>query len=130
MDREERRDCYIPEREVMFHDHEVLGSTHISYEEYRRNPHNHRYAAISSQAICERHGHSHFHIIETHTDFFEDHSHKIRVKTGPAIPVGDGRHTHFVESATSVNDEHCHKFQLALAIEDPIGEKKHHHHKE
>lgn len=100
------------------HVHEFLGSTRLA--ELEEDPHNHRFAGVSGQAISGKG--SHFHVIFTRTDFV-DHFHFIRVETGPAIPVGPpelGRHVHFVNTVTSFNDQHRHSLIFATLIESPI----------
>lgn len=100
------------------HVHEFLGSTRLA--ELEDDPHNHRFAGVSGEAMpCG--SNQHYHIIQTNTDFF-DHFHMIKVKTGPAIPVGDGRHVHFVFGVTTLNDGHTHEFIFATLIEAPIFE--------
>lgn len=101
------------------HVHEFHGSTMLA--ELNEDPHNHRIAGISSEAICEKGGH--IHIIRGRTDFYEDHSHEFRVFTGPPIDVGNGRHVHFVQAMTREADGHRHRFILATLIEDPISEE-------
>jgi hypothetical protein len=97
------------------HVHEFLGSTRLA--ELDEDPHNHRFAGVSGEAIpC---GCSHVHEIMVRTDFF-DHFHFIKVITGPAIPVGKGRHVHFVKAITSCNDDHRHELIFATLIESPI----------
>ncbi len=98
------------------HVHEFLGSTRLAELE-SEDAHNHRFAGISSEAIPT--GQSHVHFIKTKTDFF-DHFHEIRVTTGPAIPVGEGRHVHFVSGTTTCVDDHVHQFIFATLIEAPI----------
>ncbi|ABS40050.1 YmaF family protein [Clostridium botulinum] len=101
--------------EKQTHVHEFLGSTRLA--EIQTEPHNHRFAGVSGEAI--RRGNSHVHKIKTNTDFF-DHFHMIDVTTGPAIPVGNGRHVHFVSGVTTLNDGHRHEFIFATLIEAPI----------
>ncbi len=100
------------------HTHEYLGSTQIA--ELGREPHNHRFAGVTGEAIqsCN----SHYHRLETNTDFYEDHFHIVANKTDLAIPVGDGRHIHYVMGQTTRNDGHKHEFRLATLIEDPIAD--------
>ena len=114
------------------HVHEFLGSTQLAEEEdnnfgnqtfsnrEEEECHNHRFAGMTGEAIPTNNGRSHYHLIETRTDFFDDHFHEINVATGPAIPVGDGRHVHFVEGTTRTRDGHEHDFRLATLIENPI----------
>jgi len=101
------------------HVHEILGSVQIA--EPNEDAHNHRFATVSGQAIPFKD--SHIHEVRFRTDFYEDHFHEFMGKTGPAIPVGDGRHVHFLESVTSVNDGHKHEFRVATLIDNPIGEE-------
>ena len=107
--------CCIKEQR---HVHEFLGSVKVA--EIFEDPHNHRFAGITGEAIfC---GDQHFHKICTNTDFYEDHFHSIADKTGPAIDVGDGRHVHFVDGDTTIVDGHNHEFIFATLIENPIGD--------
>ncbi len=101
------------------HTHEYLGSVKIA--EIQEDPHNHRFAGVTGQAINSRHG-NHYHLLEGNTDFYEDHFHIVSDRTGPAIDVGDGRHVHFVCGHTTISDRHRHKFQFATLIENPIGD--------
>lgn len=100
------------------HVHEVLGSVMIAERE--EDPHNHRFATVSGEAI--RVNRSHVHEVRFRTDFYENHFHEFRGRTSEAIPVGDDRHVHFLESVTTRNDGHFHEFRVATLIEDPIGE--------
>ncbi|WP_141431029.1 YmaF family protein [Bacillus sp. 03113] len=97
------------------HVHEFLGSTKLAEEDEER--YNHRFAGVTGEAIPR--GRSHFHEIETNTDFF-DHHHEVVIRTGPAIPVGNGKHVHFVEGMTTVDDEHDHDFEFATLIDKPL----------
>lgn len=100
------------------HVHEVQGSVMIA--EPQEDPHNHRFATVTGEAIpvdC----HDHVHDIFFRTDFYEEHFHEFCGTTGGAIPVGD-RHVHFLASVTEISDGHRHKFRLATMIEDPIGD--------
>lgn len=100
------------------HTHEYEGSVKIA--EKPNDPHNHRFAGVTGQAIPIHNG-RHFHKLEDNTDFYVDHFHIVADKTGPSIPVGNGRHVHFVEGQTTVNDGHQHDFQFATLIDNPIG---------
>ncbi len=113
--------CYRedPSGEPPRHVHEVLGSVRIA--EQSEDPHNHRFAGVSDQAI-QLPGGSHVHEVEIRTDFYEDHFHFIRGRSGPAIPLCDGRHVHYLSGETSVSDGHDHGFIAASLINDPIGE--------
>lgn len=102
------------------HVHEVLGSVVIA--ERKEDPHNHRFATVSGEAI--RVGNDHFHEVKFRTDFYEEHFHEFKGKTSGAIPVGDGRHVHFLKDCTTRNDNHKHEFRVATLIENPI-EKEH-----
>ncbi len=110
--REEPR-C-VPQRHV----HEVLGSVRVA--ELKEDPHNHRFAGVSGEAILMPGGHVHEVCIRT--DFYEDHFHMITAKSGPAIPVGENRHVHFLEGMTSAEDGHCHMLLVASLIDNPTGE--------
>ena len=100
------------------HVHELLGSVEIA--ERKEDPHNHRFATVTDEAIQV--GPSHVHNVRFRTDFYEDHFHEFIGTTTIAIPVGDGRHVHFLKSITTQNDGHRHTFRAATLIEDPIGE--------
>ena len=93
------------------HTHEFLGSTRLAEEGDDR--HNHRFAGVTSQAIPR--GNSHVHEITTNTDFF-GHLHRVRIVTGPAIPVGNGKHVHFVRGRTTLSDGHVHVFRFSTLI--------------
>ncbi|KEI98886.1 hypothetical protein N496_04630 [Clostridium botulinum A2B3 87] len=97
--------------EKQTHVHEFLGSTRLA--EIQTDPHDHRFAGVSGEAI--RRGNSHIHNINTNTDF-SDHFHIINVTTSPAIPVGNGRHVHFASGVTTFNDGHRHEFIFATLI--------------
>lgn len=101
------------------HVHEVVGSVEIA--EPRCDPHNHRFATVSGEAIqtgpCD-----HVHLITFRTDFYEDHFHEFSGYSGGAIDVGGGRHVHFLEDETCVSDGHRHDFRVAVLINDPIGD--------
>lgn len=100
------------------HVHEVQGSVAIAEPE--EDPHNHRFATVSGEAIPLGNG-DHIHEVKFRTDFYENHFHEFSGKTGGAIRVGD-RHVHFLESVTTVNDGHRHAFRLSTFIENPISE--------
>ncbi len=103
--------CHEEQRHV----HELQGSVKIVDED---GPHNHRFSTVTEEACPVGEG-EHVHEVCFRTDFFEDHFHEFRGKTGVAIPVGD-RHVHFIESVTTVNDGHRHEFEAATLIENPI----------
>lgn len=109
--------CNSPQEQR--HVHEFTGSVRLA--ELNEDPHNHRFAGVSEQAIPIGGG-NHIHEICTKTDFYENHFHFINVQTGPAIPVGKGRHIHFVSAMTNVEDGHCHDFIVAVLIDNPIGD--------
>ncbi len=98
------------------HVHEVQGSVFIA--EPVEDPHNHRFATVSGEAV--RVGNDHFHEVKFRTDFYEEHFHEFKGKTSGAIPVGDGRHVHFLKDFTTRNDDHKHEFRVATLIENPI----------
>ena len=97
------------------HVHEFLGSTKLA--EQGDDRHNHRFAGVTGEAIPK--GDSHIHEISTNTDFF-DHLHRVRIETGPAIPVGNGKHIHFVRGVTTRDDGHVHVFNFGTLIESPL----------
>lgn len=101
------------------HVHEVQGSVEIAEPE--EEPHNHRFATVTGQAIPVGRG-DHVHEVRFRTDFFDDHFHEFRGTTRGAVRVGD-RHVHFLESVTSVNDGHRHNFRVATLIDNPIEEE-------
>ena len=106
--------------ETQRHDHEIQGSVMIAERE--EDPHNHRFATVSGQAIpCGNN--DHVHEVEFRTDFYENHFHTFCGRSGGMIPVGGGRHVHFAAAQTSVNDGHCHNFRVAALINDPISEE-------
>jgi len=98
------------------HVHEVLGSVQIA--EPQSDPHNHRFATVSGEAVQV--GADHYHEVKFRTDFYENHFHEYCGRTTGAIVVGD-RHVHFLESVTTENDGHRHNFRVATLINDPIG---------
>lgn len=102
------------------HVHEVLGSVRVFDE--NGECHNHRFAGMTGEAILTSDSKSHYHMLKTTTDFYEDHYHDIKVRLGRAIPVGEGRHVHFVYACTEVQDGHRHEFIVATLIDNPIGE--------
>lgn len=112
-------DYCCPEKEELRHVHEILGSVMIA--EPKEDPHNHRFATVSGQAISVGNN-DHVHEVEFKTDFYEDHFHMFKGKSGGMIPVGDGRHVHFAMAQTNVVDGHKHGFRVAALINDPIGE--------
>lgn len=96
------------------HVHEFAGSEMIAGS----IRHNHRIAGVTGEKIP--YGKSHIHRIYTNDDFFFNHHHKIRVRTGPAIYVGKNRHIHYVKGETTTNFGHHHDFKFATFIENPI----------
>jgi hypothetical protein len=99
------------------HVHEFEGSTKLA--EAGADRHNHRFAGVTGQVI--RAGNSHVHEIDlTHTDFI-NHFHNLKkIRTGPAINVGNGKHVHFVTGLTTLNDGHRHQFNFATLIQQPL----------
>ena len=104
-------------RQAQRHVHEFEGSTMLA--EQGADRHNHRFAGVTGQAI--RSGKSHVHEIDlTHTDFL-NHFHNLKkIRTGPAIHVGNGKHVHFVTGQTTLNDGHVHQFKFATLIQAPL----------
>lgn len=114
---------YCPsEKDAHSHTHEYLGSTKIA--EKREDPHNHRFAGVTGDAIPVPG--SHIHKLKTNTDNFEDHFHAICDETGPAIPTCEGRHIHFVKGKTTFDDGHKHEYIFATLIENPIADDNKH----
>lgn len=112
---EDFNEMYVDQSTEQRHIHEFLGSTQLAEENNER--HNHRFAGVTGQAIqC---GRSHIHKLYTNTDFF-DHFHVIKITTGPAIDVGNGKHVHLVTGYTTTNDGHRHKFIFTTLIESPL----------
>lgn len=103
------------ETTVQSHVHEFEGSTQIA--EAQTEPHNHRFAGVSSEVIPI--APDHVHVLFTSTDFF-DHLHQIAAITGQPIDVGNGKHIHFVSSITTLDDGHFHDFQVATLIDAPL----------
>lgn len=114
-----KNDCEDCCKKQQTHDHEFLGSTRLA--ELSDDPHNHRFAGVSSPEIKVPCGH--VHKIKARTDFY-DHFHEFEATSGLQIPVGDCKHVHFVEATTSVNDDHSHELIFATLIEAPIFEEK------
>lgn len=110
--------CYHPCLEEQTHVHEIQGSVMIAERE--EDPHNHRFATVSGEAIPVDPD-NHVHDVYFRTDFYEDHFHEFCGRTYPAIQVGD-RHVHFLKSVTTVVDGHQHAFRFATLIQDPIDE--------
>lgn len=107
--------------ETQTHVHEVVGSVRLA--ELNEDPHNHRFAGVTSEVIPIPGGHIHRFLART--DFYENHFHPIHVRTGPAVRVGRGndvRHVHFIDDNTDVADGHFHEFIVATLIDNPIGE--------
>ncbi|AKG35660.1 YmaF family protein [Paenibacillus durus] len=99
------------------HVHEFEGSTQLA--ETGADRHNHRFAGVTGQAI--RVGKTHVHEIDFERTDFLDHFHNLRrIRTGPAIPVGNGKHVHFVTGRTTLVDGHTHPFKFATLIESPL----------
>lgn len=108
----------MPCSDTQEHVHEITGSVMIA--EAGVDPHNHRFATVSGEAIPV--GENHIHDVKFRTDFYEEHFHEFQGRTGIAIPISDGRHVHYLKSMTTQNDGHRHEFRVATLIEDPIGE--------
>jgi len=56
---------------------------------------------------------SHYHKLNTKTDFYENHYHKVIGSTEPAIPVGNGKHVAFAEGPITSEDGHRHEHEFA-----------------
>ena len=92
----QQRKCNHSQRHV----HEVIGSVQIA--EPGTDPHNHRFATVSGEAMPTGTG-DHVHEICFRTDFYEEH-------------------VHFAEAMTDREDGHCHRFRVASLIDNPIGD--------
>ena len=79
------------------HVHEIVGSTFIA--EYCKDPHNHRFATVSDEAIPYMG--SHVHNIKFRTDSYDGHYHEFCGTSSAAIPVGGGKHIHFAKAHTT-----------------------------
>jgi len=110
------KDCCKKEQT---HDHEFLGSTRLA--ELSEDPHNHRFAGVTSPEIKVPGGH--VHLIKARTDFF-DHLHEFNATTGLQIPICEGKHAHFVKADTTINDSHFHELIFATLINAPIFKEK------
>ena len=102
-------------RATQTHVHEFLASTKLA--EQGADRHNHRSAGVTGEVIPV--GSSHIHRITTNTDFL-NHHHKVIIRTGPAIFVGNGKHIHFVQGSTTLDDGHVHRFNFATLIDKPL----------
>ena len=98
------------------HVHEIVGSTFIA--EYCKDPHNHRFATVSDEAIPYMG--SHVHNIKFRTDSYDGHYLAFGGTSSAAIPVGGGKHIHFAKAYTTSADGHVHEFQVASLIDNPI----------
>ncbi|ABX43166.1 YmaF family protein [Lachnoclostridium phytofermentans] len=95
------------------HVHEIQGSVEIAEQ---NDPHSHRFATISGEAIP--YGMDHYHEVSFKTDFFREHYHEFQGHTTTAIPIGNS-HLHYLESVTTANAGHKHGFRFATLIDDP-----------
>ena len=74
-------------KQTQRHVHEFEGSTKLAEEGADR--HNHRFAGVTGQAIGV--GKSHVHEIDLSKTDFLNHFHNLKkIRTGPAISVGNG----------------------------------------
>jgi len=99
---------------IQTHVHEFAGSVMISGP----IPHNHRFAGVTSEKIPYKD--THIHAILVNTDFFFNHYHEVGLRTGPAIPIGNGKHIHVVQGETTINFDHNHDFIFTTFIENPL----------
>ena len=74
----EKNNCHPPHPKQQHHVHEVQGSVKIA--EPIDDPHNHRFATVSGEAIPTRNG-DHVHEVVFRTDFYEEHFHEFCGKT-------------------------------------------------
>lgn len=99
------------------HVHEITGSTGLAKECCKC--HNHRFCAVSGEAIPIPGKQDHFHEVKFRTDFDDNHFHEFCGKTSGAICVGNGKHIHFIKACTEKADGHRHEFQVAALIDNP-----------
>lgn len=120
MEEDRKHDCSCNDTPTptQTHVHEFEGSVQIA--EAETDPHNHRFAGITSEVIPQ--GTSHVHEILTKTDFYENHHHEVGIRTGLPVDVGGNRHVHFATGTTTLVDGHVHNFRFATLIQDPIGD--------
>ena len=97
------------------HVHEFIGSTALSGA--GDFCHNHRFAAMTGNAI-EAYG-NHYHMTAFRTDTYGIHEHNFYGPSSLAIATGDGRHVHFVNGCTDSADGHVHEFRLVTQINNP-----------
>lgn len=94
------------------HTHEFLGNAMISLA--KRDPHNHRLAGISSEAIPAPGGH--IHEIVGNTSFDDNHLHRFSLTSSLQIPVGDNRHIHLIKGVSTADDGHSHNVEISTLI--------------
>ncbi len=99
------------------HVHEITGSTEVFRE--CKECHNHRFCAVSGEAIQIPGTSDHYHEVKFRTDFSDEHYHEFCGKTSGAIDVGYGKHVHFAKGCTTKEDGHKHEFQVASLINSP-----------
>lgn len=115
------RYCVCHDNSIPNHVHEIEDSVRLA--ELTDDPHNHRFAGVTSEVIWVPGGH--IHELHTKTDFYENHYHLVSVKTGLPVNVGEGkdaRHIHYIDSVTDVADGHYHEFISGTLIVNPIGD--------
>lgn len=98
------------------HNHEIIGSTNFSG--CGNDAHNHRFAAMTGDAIPF--AGSHIHHVTFTTDTSGEHHHEFCGKTDPAIYIGSGHHVHLVKAGTSAAEGHQHSFSASVLLEDPL----------
>lgn len=104
-------------KQAQRHVHEFAGSTKLCEEGKER--HNHRFAGMTGQSLWI--GSSHIHEIDFSKTDYAGHFHSLKkIRTGPAIPVGNGKHVHFVTGETTLNDGHVHQFNFVTQIQSPL----------
>lgn len=106
-----------PQCDKQKHVHELVGSTKVFGR--CNDCHNHRFTAVSGEAIYTKDKRSHYHEVKCTTDFSDGHYHDICAKTSCDIDVGNGKHVHFIKAFTENEDCHKHEFQAASLIESP-----------
>jgi hypothetical protein len=90
------------------HNHEYFGNTWVG--EARNDPHVHHLAGVSGEPIPVQGGH--VHELMSSSTFDDGHYHRIKVRTGLQVPVGNDLHVHFVKGVTTLEDGHTHTFEI------------------
>lgn len=98
------------------HVHELIGSVKTAEQD---DPHGHRFSTVTGEVIPIS-ANDHVHEVVFSTDFYDDHYHEFRGRTGGAVQINN-KHVHYIQSTTSINDSHSHDFEAATMINNPTG---------